>query len=86
MKYVKMEEDSKHTSTLTKQRVQTCILEAKHVIALNLKKLDGPIIRKEIVSNMSVYIDRYNQNVFDICISFMYFLAHDVDVDNLFQL
>lgn len=73
--------------------IDMCILQAKRIIALNWKNVDGPRIGmwiKEMASNMSMekitYIVRRKQNVFDdIWKPFMYFLRHNVNVGNLLQ-
>ena len=70
-----------------------CILQAKRIIALNWKSVDGPRIGmwvKEMASNMSMekimYIVRRKPNVFDnIWGPFRYFLRHNTNVGNSLQ-
>ena len=73
--------------------IDMCILQAKRIIALNWKSVDGPRIGmwvKEMASNMSMekitYIVRRKLNVFDnIWGPFRYFLRHNTNVGNLLQ-
>ena len=73
--------------------IDMCILQAKRIIALNWKSVDGPRIGmwvKEMASNMSMekitYIVRRKQNVFDNTWGpFRYFLRHNTNVGNLLQ-
>lgn len=73
--------------------VDMCILQAKRIISLNWKNVDGPRIGrwiKEMATNMTMekitYIIRRKQHVFDdIWRPFICFLKHDANVGNLLQ-
>ena len=70
-----------------------CILQAKRIISLKWKNVDGPRIGrwiKEMASNMTMeritYIVRQKQHVFDdIWRPFICFLRQDANVGNMLQ-